>query len=306
MALATRGHDVSLALNGPVVHARALSSMVKIAHTVFALPFAASAVLLCLGRPHVPLSPGRALALLVCMAAARTAAMSFNRYLDRDIDRQNPRTREREIPTGKVSPRMALALTFSAGALFVGAAATLGRWPALLAPPVLAVLLGYSWTKHFTWASHFVLGLSLALAPGGAWIAMGARPEPAIVSLMVGVLTWTAGFDVLYSLQDESFDRAHHLHSIPSRFGTLTAVVVSAALHGVTAVSLLACGLWLGRGMAYHAGVALVVGLLVYEHALVGRGRLERIDRAFFDINGYISCGFLLLAAVDAWLLAAR
>ncbi len=187
----------------------------------------------------------------------------------------------------------------------MAAAATLGRWPLVLSLPVLVVLLGYSWTKRFTWASHLVLGLALALAPGGAWIAMGARPEPAILALMLAVLTWVGGFDVLYSLQDERFDREHGLHSVPARFGTGAAVVLSAALHVVTVGALALTGAWLGRGPVFFFGVALVAALLVYEHALVGRGNLEKIDRAFFDINGYVSCAFFALTALDAWLLAA-
>jgi len=285
-----------------VGRARAFSSLVKLSHTVFALPFAASAVVLSMKRSHVALTVGRALTMLVAMVAARTAAMAYNRYLDREIDAKNPRTREREVPSGVVSPGAALGLTIGASFVFVLAAAALGTWPLILAAPVLAVLLGYSWTKRFTWTSHFVLGLALALAPGGAWIAMGARPEPAILALMLAVITWVGGFDVLYSLQDEGFDREHNLHSIPARFGTTFAVVASAALHVVTVVALALTGLWLGRGTFFFAGVALVAALLVYEHALVGRGNLAKIDRAFFDINGYVSCAFFALTAVDGWI----
>jgi 4-hydroxybenzoate polyprenyltransferase len=280
---------------------RAFSSLVKLSHTIFALPFAASAVVLAIGRPHIPLTAGRVLSMLVAMVAARTAAMAYNRYLDRDIDGENPRTRNREVPSGVVSPGAALALTVGASALFVGAAATLGTWPLALAAPVLVVLLGYSWTKRFTWASHLVLGLALALAPGGAWIAMGASPEPSILALMLAVVTWVGGFDVLYSLQDEGFDRQHGLYSIPARFGTYAAVVISAALHLVTVAALALPGVWLGRGASYFVGVVLVAALLVYEHALVGRGNLEKIDRAFFDVNGYVSCAFFALTALDAW-----
>jgi 4-hydroxybenzoate polyprenyltransferase len=284
---------------------RAFSSLVKLSHTVFALPFAASAVVLAFSRPHVPLTAGRVFSMLVAMVAARTAAMAYNRYLDRDVDAANPRTKDREVPRGIVSPASALGLAIGASALFVGAAATLGTWPLVLSAPVLTVLLGYSWTKRFTWASHLVLGLALALAPGGAWIAMGARPEPSILSVMLAVMTWVGGFDVLYSLQDERFDREHGLHSIPARFGTWAAVLISAALHVVTVAALALPGIWLGRGASYFAGVALVAALLVYEHALVGRGNLEKIDRAFFDINGYVSCGFFVLTALDAWLAAS-
>src|SRR5258706_1188480 len=284
---------------------RAFSSLVKLSHTVFALPFAASAVALATRRPHVALTAARVLAMLVAMVAARTAAMAYNRYLDRDIDGENPRTKDREVPTGVVSPKAALGLTIASSVTFVVAAATLGPWPRILAMPVLAVLLGYSWPKRFTWASHLVLGLALALAPGGAWIAMGARPEPAILALMLAVVTWVGGFDVLYSLQDERFDRDNGLHSIPARFGTGSAVVVSAALHAVTVASLALSGVWLGCGASFFVGVALVSGLLIYEHAIVGRGNLERIDRAFFDINGYVSCAFFALTALDAWLVAS-
>jgi 4-hydroxybenzoate polyprenyltransferase len=281
---------------------RAFSSLVKLSHTVFALPFAASGVLLATSRPHLPLTVGRTASMLLAMVAARTAAMAYNRYLDRDIDADNPRTRDREVPSGVVSPAAALGLTVGACVTFVGAAALLGPWPLLLAVPVLVVLLGYSWTKRFTWASHLVLGLALALAPGGAWIAMGARPEPAIFALMTAVLTWVGGFDVLYSLQDERFDRERGLHSIPARFGTSGAVVISAALHVVTLLALVLTGMWLTRGVAFFAGVALIAVLLVYEHALVGRGNLAKIDRAFFDINGYVSCAFFALTALDTWL----
>jgi 4-hydroxybenzoate polyprenyltransferase len=201
-----------------------------------------------------------------------------------------------------VSPGQALGLTVACVAAFVASAATLGRWPALLALPVAAVLLGYSLCKRFTWAAHLVLGLALALAPGGAWIAVGAAPEPGIVALMVAVLTWVGGFDVLYSLQDEHFDRSAGLHSIPARFGTLGAVVISAALHVVTVLAMIGCGVWLGRGAAFYAGVATVGALLAYEHAIVGKGNLARIDKAFFDINGYVSVAFLATTALDAWL----
>jgi 4-hydroxybenzoate polyprenyltransferase len=280
---------------------RALPSLVALSHTVFALPFAASAVVLALPRPRLPLTAARLVAMLVCMIAARTAAMAYNRWLDRDMDARNPRTERREIPAGVVRPRAALLLAIGASAVFVLSAATLGTWPARLALPVLVILLGYSHTKRFTWAAHLVLGLALSLAPGGAWLATGAAPEPGIVTLMIAVLTWVGGFDVLYSLQDERFDRENGLFSIPARFGTWGAVVLSALLHVVTVVGLLSTGLLLGRGAPYFAGVALVTGLLAYEHAIVGKGNLARIDRAFFDINGYVSIGFFLLVGLDAW-----
>ena len=283
---------------------RSFASLVALSHTIFALPFAASAVLLALPRPRLPLTLGRVVAMLVCMVAARTAAMAFNRWVDRDIDAKNPRTARREIPAGVVSARAALGLTIAASAVFVAAAGSLGRTPGLLSFPVLAVLLGYSLTKRFTWAAHLFLGLALALAPGGAWIAIGAAPEGGIILLMLAVLTWVAGFDVLYSLQDESFDRAHGLRSIPARFGTLGAVVVSGALHVVTVAALVGTGLLLGRGGFFFAGIVGLAALLSWEHAIVGRGDLSKIDKAFFDVNGYVSVGFLALTALDAWRLS--
>jgi 4-hydroxybenzoate polyprenyltransferase len=286
-----------------VARARAYSSLVRLSHTIFALPFAASAVVLAMARPHIPLTLSRVLLLLLAMAAARTAAMAYNRYVDRDVDAENPRTAGREVPRGVVSAKEALLLALSAGATFLGVAAMLGTLTFVLALPVLAVLFGYSHTKRFTWASHIVLGLALALAPGGSWIAMGARPEPAIVALMVAVLTWVSGFDILYSLQDADFDRKHGLYSIPARFGTAGALITSIGLHLFTVLALALAGVWLARGIAYFVGVTLVTGLLAYEHALVGRGNLAKIDRAFFDINGYVSVGFFALTVVDALLL---
>jgi 4-hydroxybenzoate polyprenyltransferase len=274
--------------------------MVAFSHTVFALPFAASAVVFAMAEPHVPLTAGRVLAMLACMVCARTSAMAFNRWADRDIDAKNPRTRMRHVPSGAVKPNEALALALVTGALFVGIAATLGRWPAALAPFVLAILLGYSLAKRFTWAAHVWLGVALALAPGGAWIAMGAAPNAGIVSLMVGIVCWLVGFDVLYSLQDERFDRENGLRSIPARFGTTGALVLSAAAHVVTAGAFALTGLLLHRGPAYFVGVALASALLLYEHLLVGKGNLAKIDKAFFDANAWVSVAFFACALLDA------
>jgi 4-hydroxybenzoate polyprenyltransferase len=278
---------------------RTYGSMVAFAHTVFALPFAASAVIFALAEPHVPLTPLRVGAMLACMLCARTSAMAFNRWADRDIDAKNPRTKARHVPSGAVKPGEALALALVTGALFLLFAATLGFWPAALAPVVLAILLGYSLAKRFTWGAHAWLGVALALAPGGAWVAMGATPNAGIVSLMVGVVTWLVGFDVLYSLQDERFDRDNGLHSIPARFGTTGALVLSAAAHLVTASAFVAAGVFLHRGAFYFVGVALSTALLVYEHALVGKGNLAKIDKAFFDANAWVSVAFFACAVVD-------
>jgi 4-hydroxybenzoate polyprenyltransferase len=278
---------------------RTYGSLVAIAHTVFALPFAASAVVLSLAQPHVPVRPWRIVAMLACMVCARTSAMAFNRWADRDVDARNPRTSARHVPTGAVGAGEALALALLSGVAFIGFAATLGFWPAVLAPAVLAILLGYSYAKRFTWGAHAWLGGALALAPGGAWLAMGARPSLGIVLLMVAVATWLLGFDVLYSLQDERFDRDEGLHSIPARFGTRGALAISAASHLITVAALAGCGLALHRGPAFAVAVATTAALLVYEHTLVRRRGLAAVDRAFFDVNAWVSLGFFALVLAD-------
>ncbi|MDP9001473.1 MAG: putative 4-hydroxybenzoate polyprenyltransferase [Myxococcota bacterium] len=278
---------------------RTYGSLVAFAHTVFALPFAASAVVLSLAAPHASMGAMRLAAMLACMVCARTSAMAFNRWADRDVDALNPRTRNRHVPQGTVRAGEALALAFVSGLAFLGFAVTLGRWPALLAPVVLAVLLGYSYAKRFTWASHAWLGVSLALAPGGAWIAMGAPLSMGVVFLMVAVVTWLFGFDVLYSLQDEGFDRESGLHSVPARFGTHRALAISGAAHIATVGALAGCGLALHRGFAFGVAVATCAALLGYEHGLVRRRGLEVIDKAFFDVNAWVSVAFLGLVVLD-------
>ncbi len=292
--------------------AAAFASLVRLSHTIFAAPFAVAAAILATLRPHAPVTVVRVVAIAVALVAARTAAMAYNRLVDRDVDAANPRTKSREIPAGIVSVGGARALVVVSAIAFVGAAVILGRTPALLSPIVLAVLLGYSHAKRFTWAAHLWLGLALALAPGGAWLAMGVAPEPAIVLLMVAVACWVGGFDVLYSLQDERFDRENGLRSIPSRFGSLGALRISRSLHVITVTALAVAGKLFGAGLAYGASCALVGALLVYEHSLVRPRRapdgkvtvpLERLDKAFFDVNGWVSLAFLALVAVDVWAL---
>jgi 4-hydroxybenzoate polyprenyltransferase len=282
-----------------VARVRTYGSLVAFAHTVFALPFAASAVVLALAVPHVPLGVARVAAMLACMVCARTSAMAFNRWADRDFDARNPRTRGRHVPSGTVRASEVLALAIVSGLAFLGFAATLGRWSAVLAAPVLTLLLGYSYAKRFTWCAHAWLGVALALAPGGAWIAMGAQPSLGIGLLMTAVVTWLLGFDVLYSLQDERFDREAGLHSIPARFGARRAMTISASAHVVTVMALAGCGFALHRSVAYAVGVAACGALLVYEHALVRRRGLAAIDRAFFDVNAWVSVAFFALVVAD-------
>ncbi|MCL2778913.1 MAG: putative 4-hydroxybenzoate polyprenyltransferase [Polyangiaceae bacterium] len=288
-----------------ITRLRRWGELVTFSHTIFMMPFAAAAVVLAFAEPHEAVTPLRLATIVLCMVSARTSAMAFNRWTDRVIDAKNPRTKGRPIASGRIAAREALILTGVSGFAFCGFAALLGRWPALLAPPVLFVLLGYSYAKRFTWASHAWLGFALALAPGGAWVGMGAQPNLGILALMVGVLTWLLGFDVLYSLQDEAFDRKEGLLSIPARFGTRGAMRIAAASHVVTVSMLAATGVLLHRGVIFFVGVFAVAIVLVVEHRLV-RPRnsplsvdLSRIGKAFFDCNAYVSLGFFVTTLVD-------
>jgi 4-hydroxybenzoate polyprenyltransferase len=281
---------------------RTYGALVAFAHTVFALPFAASAVVLSLGVPHEPLTAWRVAAMLGCMVSARTSAMAFNRWADRHIDARNPRTSTRHIPAGIVKEREVRWLIVVSGLAFLAFAATLGVWPRVLSPVVLAVLLGYSYAKRFTWGAHAWLGVALALAPGGAWVAMGARPGVGIAFLMVAVAGWLLGFDVLYSLQDEEFDRSENLRSIPARFGTRLALRISGCAHAITVAALAACGLVLHRSAVYALAVVVSAALLAYEHSLVRRHGLTAINRAFFDVNAWVSVAFFALVVADYFL----
>ena len=273
------------------------SSLVRLSHTIFALPFALAAVVL--ASAYAPITVYKVALIVLCIAAARTAAMAFNRLVDREIDARNPRTQDRELPRGALSVNAVRALVLGSCAVFVVGAGLLGRLPLLLSPVALGLALGYSYTKRFTAWCHVLLGAAVAFAPGGAWIAMGAPVTAAPWLLVVGVAAWVGGFDVLYSLQDQGFDRASGLHSIPVRLGTVGALWASGLLHVVTVACLAAVGVLLGRGVAYFVGVGVVAALLVYEHAIVKPGDLSRIDKAFFDLNGYVSVGFFACVLLD-------
>jgi 4-hydroxybenzoate polyprenyltransferase len=274
--------------------------MVKFSHTIFALPFALSAA--ALAARGVSVSIGHWLAIVVAMAGARTAAMGFNRIVDRHIDARNPRTADRELPRGAVSLRAAWALTAASTAGFVAAAAFLGPLCLALTPVALLLLFGYSLTKRFTALCHVVLGLAIASGPAGAWIAVRGDFGRVPALLMLAVAAWIAGFDVLYALADQDFDRGAGLHSIPARLGVRGALVCSAALHVVTIVALTALGPIAGLGYFYWAGVAAVTGLLIGEHALVRPGDLSRLNMAFFNLNGYVSLVFLAATLLDIFI----
>jgi 4-hydroxybenzoate polyprenyltransferase len=272
-------------------------SLVRLSHTIFALPFALAAVVL--ASPFAPVTLEKVLLIVLCIAAARTAAMGFNRLVDRDIDAKNPRTQDRELPRGALSVNSVRALVFVSCAVFMLGAARLGRLPLYLSPPTLALALGYSYAKRFTALCHVILGFAIALAPGGAWIALGAEVTLAPWLLVFGVATWVAGFDVLYSLQDESFDKQEQLFSIPAALGVRGALVVSALLHVLTVACFVGVGLVLGRGVAYMVGVVIIAALLIVEHAMVRPNDLSKLGRAFFDVNGYVSVAFLVCVGID-------
>jgi 4-hydroxybenzoate polyprenyltransferase len=271
--------------------------MVKFSHTVFALPFALAAVALA-ARGH-GVTGVQIAAVLLAMAGARTAAMGFNRIVDRHIDAANPRTAGRELPSGKVSLPVAATLTVASAALFLAAAAWLGPLCLRLAPIVLLLVLGYSFTKRFTWLCHLFLGLAIGSAPAAAWIAVRGRLDVPSLWLSVAVATWIAGFDVLYALADRDFDRTAGIHSIPARFGVRVALVISAVLHAASVAALLVAGRAAGLGWIYLAGMAVVIVMLTWEHAILRPSDLSRLDVAFFNLNGYVSVIYFAATLAD-------
>lgn len=280
-----------------------LLGMIKFSHTLFALPFALlGAALAAKGPDGWHGRPRDWLGILVCMAAARSAAMAFNRLADRRIDALNPRTAIRHLPSGKLSAATVVVFTVASSLLFI--AGTLlflpNRWPLILSGPVLLWLLGYSFAKRFTSLAHFWLGVALAMAPMAAWIALRgdlvAWP-PALLGL--AVMLWVAGFDVIYACQDAAFDRAHGLHSIPGRLGVPGALRLAAGCHALMIVALLGLGWTYPMGRIYFVGVAVVALLLIYEHALVKPDDLTRVNVAFFQVNVAISLGLLAVGVAD-------
>ena len=269
--------------------------MIKFSHSVFALPFAlASAAVAAGGRVPWPELPW----IVVAMIGARSAAMGFNRLADQAIDARNPRTAARELPRGALSRHEVwLFVSLSALAL-VGAAAMLNPLCLMLSPVALLVVMGYSYTKRFTSLSHLVLGLALAIAPVGAWLAVRGRFEAAPVLLALAVLAWVAGFDTIYSCQDVEFDRREGLRSLPALLGIRRALTVARLLHVVAAVLLAALYAVAPLHPIYLAGVAGVAALLAYEHSLVSADDLSRVDAAFFTVNGWISVGYLVFTVL--------
>jgi len=286
-------------LKSKIIH---YGRLVRFSHTVFALPFAMSSV--ALAWPKHPVTLRALLWILIAMVGARTAAMSFNRLVDKKFDALNPRTRSWELPQGKVKVSEAVALTTIAALVFIFAAYQLNWVCFVLSPVALAIVFFYSLTKRFTWASHLFLGLALAIAPIGAWLAVAQMPinlAELFVPLYLGlaVVFWLAGFDVIYSLQDSEFDRTHGLYSIPVHFGVAAALRLSTLFHLCTIAFLALVGLSAEMGLIYWLGLLAVALVLFWEHRIVTSDDLSRINRAFFDLHAYGSIGYFLAILGD-------
>ena len=274
--------------------------MIKIEHTLFALPFAFLGALMAARQlPHGIPDAVRIWWIVVAMAGARSAAMAFNRLVDLPLDAQNPRTSGRAMPQKRLSPGFVALFILVSSALFVAAAAMLNSLALRLSPVALVIVLLYSYAKRFTWATHFFLGLALGCAPVGAWVAILGTLSAVPLLLGLAVLLWVAGFDIIYSCQDVDFDRTHRLHSIPGRFGIRQALRISAGLHACMVALLALLFLKAGLGMLSFAGLGLVAFLLAYEHSLVKPADLSRINAAFFTVNGWISVLLFVVTGID-------
>ena len=277
---------------------RTYLSFVRFSHSVFALPFALTGALLA-SREHV-VTWRHVLWIGVCMVTARSAAMGFNRLVDARFDAENPRTSGRELPSGRMSSSEAAIFVALMSLAFVAAAAQLSWLCFVLSPVALIVIFWYSLAKRYTWATQFFLGLAMAIAPVGGWLAAGggAGWEPWLLGLAIAL--WVGGFDVLYACQDLDVDRRQHLKSIPVRFGVAKSLLISRAMHVATIGCLATLGFVAGLGPLYFVGVAAVAGLLVYEQSLVSETDLSQVKRAF-DLNGYVGILYFVVTAISIY-----
>jgi len=271
--------------------------LIKFSHTVFALPFALAAVLLAY-RQH-PIGPSVLWWILLAMASARSAAMGFNRYIDDEYDRRNPRTADRPLAAGQIDKKSVLIFVLISSALFIFSAAMLGRLCLALSFPVLLVLFIYSFTKRFTPFSHLVLGFTIGLAPIGAWIASTGEWDMRILPLSLALMTYIAGFDILYACQDIEFDRQERLFSLPACWDVERALKVSSLLHSLTFVFLLLVYFAFHLSSVYLGVLFLISILLILEHKLVQPNQLEKVNFAFFHINSAVSLLLFLAVLLD-------
>ncbi|MFT4539230.1 MAG: 4-hydroxybenzoate polyprenyltransferase [Planctomycetota bacterium] len=280
-------------------------SLVKFSHSVFALPFALQGAWL--AQRGVP-GATTLLWIVVCAVAARTAAMGYNRLVDRELDAANPRTSQRELPAGLVAASGVRSMVLLSSAVFIGGAFQLSALAGWLSLPVLLVLLGYSWMKRISFLAHGVLGIALALAPLGAWVAVRGNLEGDLLpvcALALAVLTWVAGFDLIYACQDADFDRERGLHSIPARFGVRGALRISSILHVVTVLALAFMAWRSELSWIFALAILGAALLLVWEHRLVRPDDLSRVDMAFFTLNGWVGIALFVGMALDLGLLSA-
>ncbi|TWI72466.1 4-hydroxybenzoate polyprenyltransferase [Desulfobotulus alkaliphilus] len=273
--------------------------MIKFSHSVFALPFVLSAVVL--AARETPIAPMTVFFILVAVVAARTAAMGFNRLVDAKLDAANPRTAIREIPSGKIAPSAAMLLILLSSMVFIFTAAALGPLCRNLSIPVLLFLFGYSYTKRFTLLCHFYLGLAIAMAPAAAWVALTGSLSLEVLLLSAVLFTHIAGFDILYACQDADFDKKAGLHSIPSRLGIRQALLLARLLHGICALFIFSLYPAFGLGPIFIVFALIICGLLVLEHRMVNEKDLSGIPVAFFHVNSVISLLLFVGILLDLW-----
>ena len=277
--------------------------LIRFSHTVFALPFAMLSAVIAWAEPGSVFRWQDLVGILVCMVTARSAAMAFNRLVDRDVDADNPRTAKRHIPAGLLSVKAVAVFTIAMSVAFIAATAIFlpKQLPLILAVPVLLFLLGYSLAKRWTSLCHYWLSAALMMSPIAAWIAV--RDEFALIpTLLAGVIFfWVGGFDIIYACQDAEFDRERKLNSIPARFGVRSALRIALVSHLLTIAMLVLLWKMAALGMIFLIGVIAIAGLLLYEHWLVRPDDLNRINIAFFNVNAIISFGILVLGCLDVW-----
>ena len=276
-------------------------SLIKFSHTIFALPFAMIGFFLAVWLEGFSFSWEKFFLVLGCMVFARSAAMAFNRLTDEKIDRTNPRTATREIPAGIISKAGASLFTVACLLAFISCAYFINTLCFMLSPVALLVILGYSYTKRFTHLSHFVLGLGLALAPVGAYLAVAGSFHMLPVLLGFAVLCWVSGFDIIYALQDFSFDREHALHSVPVWMGKEGALMISSAAHLVCIAFLVLFGAMGELGIWYWVGCTIFTALLIYQHTIIKPDDIARVNVAFFTTNGIASVIFAIFVLIDIY-----
>ncbi|HEV7231128.1 MAG TPA: UbiA-like polyprenyltransferase [Bacteroidia bacterium] len=277
-------------------------SLVKFSHTVFALPFALIGFFLALRHTSAPFSGRLFIEVILCMIFARSAAMAFNRYIDRHIDAINPRTARREIPAGVIASTHAFWFVILNSVLFMAVTFFINPICFYLSPIALLIVLGYSYTKRFTALCHIVLGIGLSLAPIGAYLAVTGVFSLLPILYSFTVLFWVSGFDMIYAMQDEDFDRSNKLRSIPAWLGKRNTLILSDVFHVLSALLVISAGLYAGFGIWYWIGTAIFTGLLIYQHLLVKPDDLSRVNLAFMTTNGVASVLFSVFVLIELML----